>query len=42
MGYWGSNLIAKLIANHSEALGLEKRPVSKNWALPLTTDARWD
>jgi hypothetical protein len=40
-GPLGKQLIAKFIANHSEALGLQKRLMPKNWALPLTTDARW-
>jgi hypothetical protein len=37
----GVNLIAKVIANHSEALGSGKRGMRKNWALLLPTDAGW-
>ena len=35
------NLIAKLIANQSEGLRSENRGKCKNWAVLLTTDARW-
>ena len=33
--------MAKLMANQSEGLESEKRATRKNWALPLTNDARW-
>jgi hypothetical protein len=34
-------LIAKLIANRSEGLGSEKRPMRKNWELLPIADACW-